>query len=437
MRRVLLSLGTSTLLLTVAIGVAQPPVPPTAPIPATPPAIPAIGTTPAAATAIAGEVPLAQFEPLSSFPQPTQSAVRAVVYGSNWMTRMNQPQGRFQFGYRPALRQPMEGDHDLKQARAALALSQTARFSGDERQTAIASQAILSLLSVTRADPADAKCRIPVVSSMTCNRVGFASVLALSIYELPGADEKLIAEAERLCEFLHRQLRVDGSVHYIDSLNELPVKVDPAGVNEYPGVALHALAVSLRVKPAAWKAEALKKGIEHYHGWFKANPHPMLVATLTPAFAEFYLSTKSNEAAAAAFEMNDWLIGLQYPTGDPRHANWSGGFKGFANGQAVESEPACEGCYLQSLACSYQLVRFTADLARATKYKQAIQDSVQFLTGLQYSEANTRHFENGFRANQLIGGFYLSPTDGNLRIDATACAVSGLLRFLSCGAEKN
>ena len=437
MRRVLLSLGTTTFLFTVAIGVAQPPVPPTAPIPATPPAIPALGTSPAPSPTTAGEVPLAQFEPLSSFPQPTQSAVRAVVYGSNWMTRMNQPQGRFQFGYRPALRLPMEGDHDLKQARAALALAQTARFSGDERQTAVASQAILALLSLTRVDPADAKCRMPVVSSMTCNRVGFASVLALSIYELPGADEKLIAEAERLCEFLHRQLRVDGSVHYIDSLNELPVKVDPVGVNEYPGTAMHALAVGHRVKPAAWKAEALKKGIEHYHGWFKANPHPMLVATLTPAFAEFYLNAKSNEAAAAVFEMNDWLIALQYPTGDPRHPNWAGGFRGFANGQAVENEPACEGCYLQSLACSYHLVRFTADLARATKYKQAIQDSVQFLTGLQYSEANTRHFENGFRANQLIGGFYLAPTDGNLRIDTTACAVSGLLRFLSCGAEKN
>ena len=72
MRRVLLSLGTTTLLFTLAIGVAQPPVPPTAPIPATPPAIPAVGTSPALVTTNAGEVPLAQFEPLSSFPQPTQ-----------------------------------------------------------------------------------------------------------------------------------------------------------------------------------------------------------------------------------------------------------------------------------------------------------------------------------------------------------------------------
>ena len=60
---------------------------------------------------------------------------------------------------------------------------------------------------------------------------------------------------------------------------------------------------------------------------------------------------------------------------------------------------------------------------------------MQFLYGLQFLETNTRHFEDNFRAKMLLGAFYLTPTDGNLRIDATACAVTGLLRFLSSGAE--
>lgn len=418
MRRVLF-IGSLLLVFTLAIGTAQPP----APIPAAPPA---------------GETALAQFEPLSSFPQATQTAVRSAIHGSNWLTRMNQPQGRFQFGYRPALRQQMEGDHDLKQARAALALAQAARFNGDERQAAVASQAILALLAVTKIDPADPKCRMPVVSSMTCNRVGFAAILALGIYELPGIDERLLAEAERLCEFLRKQLRVDGSIHYIDSLTDLPTKIDPSGVNEYPGAALHALAVSNRVTPAAWKADAVKKGMEHYRAWFKANPHPMLVATLTPAFAELSLQTKANDAAALVFEMNDWLAGLQYPAGDPRHPAWAGGFKSLADGHPADTEPGCEcGAYLHSLACAYHLTRLNPDNARAARYKQTLVDAVQFLAGLQYTEANTRHFENGFRANVLLGGFYLSPTDGNLRIDSTALALSGLLRFLASGAEKN
>ena len=429
MRRVMYMLVLFALLGTLA---AQPPAPSTpaitpAPLPAAPPA--------ALPPNAAGETTYAQFDPLSSFPSGTQSAVRSVVYAANWLARMSQPQGRFQFGYRPALRQVMDGDHDLKQAKAALAMTQAARFNVNEKQAAIAAQSILALLAGTKVDPADATVRVPVAPSATCSRVGFAAALALAVYDLPGADDKLIAEAERLVEFLHRTLKSDGSVHYIDSQTESAEKADPAGVNEHPGAALHAIAVSNRVKPAAWKAEALKKGVDHYRTVFKANPHPMLAATLAPAFTEHFLQSKSTEAAAAVLEMNDWLIGLQYPSGDPRHPLRAGGFRMSAS---AESEPGFEcGFMIQSLACGYQVLRFHPDLARAARYKQALADAVGFVAGLQYTETNTRHFEDSFRSNILIGGVHLTPTDGNMRIDATAAAVTGLLRYLGSGAERN
>jgi hypothetical protein len=164
----------------------------------------------------------------------------------------------------------------------------------------------------------------------------------------------------------------------------------------------------------------------------------MLAATLTPAFTEHYLQTKSADAAVAVFELNDWLVGLQYPTTDPRHPAWVGGFRGWANGQPVDSTPGFEcGAYLVSLSCACQLSRQVPDLTRYPRYRQAAADAVTFLTGLQYLEGNTRHFENAFRANVLIGGFYLSPADGNLRVDATAWGVSGMIRFLGSGAERN
>ena len=111
----------------------------------------------------------------------------------------------------------------------------SARFTGDDRMAVTASQAILTLLAATKVDPADPSIRVPIVSSLTCNRVGFSAILAPSIYELPGVDAKLIAEAERLCRFLHKQLRTDGSIHYTDDPADVPTQVDPAGVNEYPG----------------------------------------------------------------------------------------------------------------------------------------------------------------------------------------------------------
>src|SRR5262249_36284721 len=155
MRPVVLVVGLVTLVSLAAV-VAQPPVAPPA-MPPTPPR-PLPSDMPAGT---ANEAPLAQFDPLTAFPLPTQGAVRGVLLGAHWMTRMSQPQGRFLYGYNPALRQPLQGDHDLKQARGALALAQSAKFSGDEKQAAIAAQTILTLLAATKIDPADPNCRVP------------------------------------------------------------------------------------------------------------------------------------------------------------------------------------------------------------------------------------------------------------------------------------
>jgi hypothetical protein len=380
---------------------------------------------------------LSKFEPLAAFPAVTQFSVRGVLLGSAWMVNMHQPHGRFLHGFNPALRKPMAGEHDLKQARCALAMSQAAKFSGDPKQAAVASQAILALLASTKPDPANANVRVPVQSSLVCNRVGFAALLAMAIYELPGAGEKLTDEAERLCNFVRTTLRANGSVHYTDGSNDTPTQLDPAGVNEFPGFALQALAVSNRVRPAEWKKEAVQRGVAHYGALFRKSPHPMLAATVTPAATELYLQTKLNDLATVVFEMNDWLCALQIPSTDPRAPQFAGGFRVIANGQATGQPPSAveTALIVQSLSCAYHLARAAGDPGRERKYRPALDGAVEFLCGMQFLEANTRHFENTFRTSVLLGGFHLSPADGNLRTDATACAVTGLLRYLSSGAE--
>ena len=454
MRRVLFASGILVLFVVVVV-VAQPPIapplpppvahpvfPPIAPgepaLPAPPKPLPFAPVLGAAAAPVAlAETPLSKFEPLSAYPPVTQFAVRASLMGSTWLAMMNQANGRFLYGYLPALRHPMSGDHDLKQAQAAVALAQAAKFSGDEKHAAVASQAVLALLASTKLDANDPTCRVPVQLSFVCNRVGFASLIALAIYELPNASDKLLDDAERLCTFLRTQCRIDGSVHYTDGPSDDPAKIDPSGVNEYPGAALHVLAMSNRVRPAEWKKDAVKKGVAHYQALFRAKPHPTLAVTLTPAATELYFQTKLTEAATAAFEMNDWLCAIQIGANDQRTPQWAGGFRAMADGRLTDAPPNASdtGRHVQSLACAYHLTRVTGDLTREAKYRPALGDAVQFLYGLQFLETNTRHFEDNFRAKMLLGAFYLTPTDGNLRIDATACAVTGLLRFLSSGAE--
>ena len=174
-----------------------------------------------------------------------------------------------------------------------------------------------------------------------------------------------------------------------------------------------------------------------YRTWFKNHPHPMLAATLTPGLVELYLQTKAADAAATVFDLNDWLAGMQYQATDPRHPNWAGGFRVWTLDRAVDSAPGFEcGAYLLSLAARLRITRLIPDTDRNGRYQQAAAGAVQYLCGLQYQEANTRHFENSFRVNTLIGGFHLSPQDGDLRIDATAWCMSGMLRYLKGEAER-
>ncbi|MBM3982225.1 MAG: hypothetical protein FJ304_18560 [Planctomycetes bacterium] len=442
MRRVVLGSAIVVLLVVVVVA-AQPPIAPPL-VPPAPPALPGapvippappgdarVPVQPAPLPVATAETPLSRFQPLAAYPQATQFAVRGALLGADWMAKMHQPNGRFLYGYVPALRQPVAGDHDLRQARAALALAQATKFSGDEKQSVLASQSVLALLATTKPAANDPNTRVPVQVSFVCNRVGFAALVALAIYELPNPSDKLTDDAERLCHFLRAQLRTDGSVHYTDGPTDAPPQIDPAGLNEFPGLALHALALSNRARPAEWKKDAVRRGVAHYAEVFRKKPHATLAATLTPAATEMYLQTKLPELANAALDMNDWLCGLQIGPTDAKTPQWVGAFRTTADAPAT----ADAGLHLQSLACAYHLTRQTGDLAREAKYKAALADAVQFVCGVQFVDTNTRHFETSFRANMLIGAFHLSPTDGNLRIDATACAVTGLLRFLSSGAE--
>ncbi len=54
---------------------------------------------------------------------------------------------------------------------------------------------------------------------------------------------------------------------------------------------------------------------------------------------------------------------------------------------------------------------------------------MQFVSTLQYTEANTGHFEASYRG-RLVGGFHASHQDGNIRIDYAQLALSALVLYL-------
>jgi hypothetical protein len=353
----------------------------------------------------------------------------AAQRGADWLSRMNTVKGRFAPGWLPALNAPLEGDDYARQAAAAAALARAARVFGDERYAARASQAALVLLDATAVDPGDPKARHTALPSASLNRLGAAALLVLAINELPDPQADLLEQSEQLCAYVRLQARPDGSLRCSDA--DDAKADDPDAVAAYPGLALCALMRSQARRPAAWKTDLVRKALAYYRPWWKAHKSLAFVPAQTAAYAEAYAQTKEQPFADAVFEMNDWLCGLQYDLVlDVRQSPWSGGFKGWADGKAVEGPPQVDSArYAESLAAACRVARAAGDPDRHKRYGAAVALGLQFLGRLQYTPENTLHFSDWYR-DTLVGGFHASQQDGDLRLDYTQEAVSALLAYL-------
>lgn len=356
--------------------------------------------------------------------------------GADWLSRANRPDGRFVPGYLPALQRVDEGDHYLRQVAAAAALARAARFTGNERHLARARQAVLTLLLDTAADPKEPRVRSTTLPAAVVNRLGAAGLLLLAIHELPSPGNDLLDQGEQLAAFIFRQQQPDGALRCGDAAGgDDPPPGDADGVVHYPGQALAGLMASQRHRPAPWKTEVVRKALAHYGPAWKAHPNPAAVPWHTAAYAEAFLLTKDQGFADAVLGMNDWLCGLQYTRLDPRHPQWVGGFMGFAAGKSVTVEPQVHAAaYAESLAQACRVARQLGDVPRYERYRTAARACLQFVTTLQFTEANTSHFADWYKP-VVLGGFHATPQDGNLRLDYTQQAVSALVLYLASVPE--
>jgi len=359
--------------------------------------------------------------------QMYQSARR----GADWLRRANRADGRFNYGYVPDLGVGLEGDHYLRQAGAAFALARAARLFGDEGYAAVARQALLSLLLDTMPDSKNPRARYTSLPPAAVNRLAAAGLLVLAINELPSPGADLLEQSEQLCAFIGGRQRADGSLDYGDDSADARGGAEADGINYYPGEALYALMRSQRYRPAAWKTAAVRKALAHYQPWWRAHKNMTFVPWQTAAYTEAYLLTKEQPFADCVNEMTDWVCDQQYTLLDPRHPLWVGGFMGWVDGQQAGAPPQIgSAAYAEGLADACRVARQAADVQRYQRYHDALERCLQFVTTLQYTEANTRHFADWYRP-VLLGAFYASHQDGTLRIDYTQHAVCALAAYLS------
>src|SRR5262245_7257039 len=237
-----------------------------------------------------------------------QQMYASALRGTDWLFRANRTDGRFVYGYLPALKSVMDGDHYLRQAGAAFALARAARFTADDRQTALARQAVLTLLADTTIDSPDRGVRHTTWPSVVVNRLAAAGLLVLAINELPAPADDLLKQSEELCGYIRRQQQADGSLRYTDHPDDgKPAGDDPDGINYYPGEALYGLMLSQRYRPAAWKTELVDKAVKCYRPWWQEHKNMAFVPWQTAACTEAYLRTRDSAFADFVNEMNDWI----------------------------------------------------------------------------------------------------------------------------------
>src|SRR4029077_9208835 len=114
------------------------PTPPnTQPARPTPPAVVQTGGT---APAMVTPAPVAPAAPsptaprdLTNLPANQKPVLLSCRRGADFLVNMKRLDGRFRYGYVPALGRDLEGDHYLRQVGAAFALARAARFTGDKR----------------------------------------------------------------------------------------------------------------------------------------------------------------------------------------------------------------------------------------------------------------------------------------------------------------
>ena len=409
-----------------------------------PPSIPATApaSIPAAVAPVGYTAParpaIDAFRDTESTPALSRQTLQSMQRGMSWLSRMNQPNGMFLPGYIPALNRPLEEDHLVRQIQATVALAQSATFAGDGRAQVRAVQSIMTLMLQTSVDPANADVRIPVYPSMVCNRLGAAALMVIAISELAEPQADLIKQAEELCQFIRSRQLGDGSLQHLDA-PDATGKVDPEGVNLWPGLAVAAVARSQRLANVPWKTDFLRKAVRAYRPMLKASSSADLACSMSYGFGEAFANVRDSEFADAVCDAADHLVRCQLNRPESHSPAILGGFllgghsesarRGIPDYRSAEA--------VRGLAMACRVIRNMAspDTDRYERCRHAMSMGMEYVARLQFTDENTQHFGQAYRA-MLVGGVHLSHQDGDLRIDSTATAVGAMVEYFRSGAAK-
>jgi hypothetical protein len=346
-----------------------------------------------------------------------------------WLLSIEREDGLFRYGWEPSLDRDLPEENWVRQAGTAAALARAGSVLGDPRMTERARQVIGRLMEKRdrqRSLPSSERNRLE--KRLGAHPVGWTALLLLALAELETRSPAENEAGDRLAESLLARQRGDGSIRlgWSEDAADDDAEADEEGWAYYPGEALLALASWGRVRGVPALVESVQRSRSVYWRLWRQEKEPAFIPWQSAAHAEVVASRQDDKVSASfVFEMNDWLINLQYE-GKSAPTGWEGGFGHYHEGQRWQVEPGiASASYAESLVEALRVASRVGDSAREERYRRALGSALAFVGRLQYRREDVSHFSPAYQA-LLVGAFFEGPSDGTVRIDFTQHALMAM-----------
>ena len=310
---------------------------------------------------LAGEAPAPSTDILSI--NQLEPRVRAAA---EWFVVAQRADGSFRYGWEPALDQDLLEESLIRQSGAAVALARSASVLKDAKFSNASKSAIHYLLSQTKRSEGIYPTRRSTAPAHVVHPVGYAALLLLAIAEHPDPDESMHRGADELANYLLSRQRDNGSIR-------LNASDDPDDDDEnddnHPGWRITRARRCMRWQDSPRRKRlagrsAVRKSRDYFWKYFRHEKEPAFIPWQTAAHAQLVARTKDRASAEFIFEMNDWLVQLQYREKEGRKG-WAGGFAAYVDGEKVSVEPGISSAsYAESLVDAWRTARIVGDQKR-------------------------------------------------------------------------
>jgi hypothetical protein len=344
---------------------------------------------------------------------------RRMRLGADWLLKMQEPSGRFQYWYDPEKDEFSNrfDDNFLRQAGTSYSMALVYEMSGDNRYLEGARRNLEYLMNF-RKDLGSDKAYFLFNDKAKLGGVSLPMLTMLKIRSLTGTSEydEILIKLANMILFLQEYYGTgqfkSTYVYYGDYEYEKHSKWESM---IYPGEALLALADMYRAFEDRKYKESIDRAMKFYSKK-KYWKHYSFIPWTASAFVSMYEQIPDQKYADYALKLIKRLLIQQNM--DSRDEVY-GSFHGLPS--------ANTGSYMESIADIIHLTQMIEDRELTLAYKERAKMAYRWLFSLQYTEDDVSEFK---KPEMVIGGVRKDVANNQLRIDNTQHAISAFAKGL-------